>query len=260
MTADTTKDFGPIQGDYAFFETHSDEADRDVEAYLPHVRPLADAGGPVRMLDFGCGAGRFTGMLLDAAAFAPDRLRLALVEPVAAARQQAADALRRFTAHGVESWPAIPGDRAGGFDLVLANHVLYYTPNLSDTLAALVRSLAPAGVFLTACAGRRNELIRFWERGYARLGRPVPHHTGDDVAAELARAGVRYETYDVRYTLAFDDTDENRSKVLRFLFGDAFPELPRAEGLAYFHPFAADGRVTVAMLPEHFVVRRESLV
>jgi trans-aconitate 2-methyltransferase len=253
--ADTSKDFAPIQADYAFFEDHATEAAADVAGYAPHVRPLAAAGGPVRVLDFGCGSGRFSARFLTAAGFGRDQLHLTLVEPVADYRPRAVAAVSAFTAHPVAAWPALPDVPAPGFDLILANHCLYYVPDLDAALAGLLGRLAAGGVLLAACAGGRNVLVQFWQRGYARLGEPVPSYTGDDLAAALTRRSARFTTHDVWYELAFADTEENRAKIIRFLFGKDAPRLPRAEALGYFDPFAAGGRVRLRVVHEQFVVR-----
>jgi hypothetical protein len=54
------KDFGPIADDYAFFGRHATEAKEDALAHAKRLREVVPTDGMVRMLDFGCGSGKFT--------------------------------------------------------------------------------------------------------------------------------------------------------------------------------------------------------
>ena len=82
--------------------------------------------------------------------------QLSLVEPVEIYRQQAAERVRQFSAQPVRVWPAMPSDLHGCFDLVLANHCLYYVADLETTVSALLRGLSSPGLFLCALAGQEN--------------------------------------------------------------------------------------------------------
>src|SRR5262249_31112409 len=99
MGDNPSKDFGPIADDYAFFETHATEAEEDSVAYVERLQGIVPAAGPIRVLDFGCGSGKFTARFIQRASWPPDRLRLTLVEPVEEARSQAVAALTGYTAH-----------------------------------------------------------------------------------------------------------------------------------------------------------------
>lgn len=255
MTA-TTKDFDPIQTDYEFFMHHSGEAEADLNAYLPRVARLAAGNQAMRMLDFGCGSGEFTARFLDAARFEPARLHLTLVEPVASYHPQAQPLLQPFSDHPVVIGPQLPAGAAGCFDLAIANHVLYYVPDLEATLSAIIDALAVPGLFLTAIADRRNVLIQIWLRAFAILGIPLPHHTAEDVIAVLDRLKQPYSTSEVRYTLRFPDSEENRLKILRFLLAEYLPKLPRETMLGLFDPFARSGDVEIETGQLHIGVER----
>lgn len=253
----TSKDFGPIAADYAFFEEHATEAAADRAAYLAHLRPRAERGGPVRLLDFGCGPGTFTAQLLDEAAFDLDTLRLALVEPVDSYRREAVERLRGFSSHPVAAWPALPPGATGGFDLALSNHAFYYVPDLDASLGAVLVSLARPGLFVASMAGRDNALIQVWVRAFAMLGKPVPYHVAEDFEAALVRLGATFARRPLSYELAFADEEENRTRVLRFLLGDHLAALPRREVLDFFNPYVENGRVVVRTGHLQFAVRRD---
>ena len=257
MAKNAEKDFGPIAEDYAFFEQHATEAREDVRAYLEEIGPLFPAPGLVRMLDFGCGSGTFTTRFLDAAGWPPDRLRLTLVEPVEAARRQAASRLARYAAEPVTQSATLPVGPANRFELILSNHVLYYVPDLPGELTKLIDSLAPTGVFATAIAGRTNALIAFWLTGFRLLGREVPYNTSEDVEAALCNLGADYEKQQVAYELKFPDTEENRLRIIRFLLADHLSQMPRQPLLELFDPHSRAGEILVRTASDHYTVRSQ---
>jgi SAM-dependent methyltransferase len=242
---DPSKDFTPIQGDYDFFAEHSTEARADLDGYAARLRSFELPAGSIRMLDFGCGPGSFTARFLDRVGLMRDRLDLALVEPSAPYRCQAVERLLALTDRPIRAWDALPTDSAVRFDLILSNHVLYYVPDLETTLDRILSALDPQGLFVTAIAGRDNALVDFWFRGFPLIGRPAPYQTAEDVEAALTRLGRTFERREVRYELSFQDTDEDRLKILRFLFGEHLAAMPLAELLAFFAPFVSADQVEI---------------
>lgn len=255
MSKNPAKDFGPIAADYAFFETHATEPENDARAYAEHLAGILPAEGPIRLLDFGCGSGSFSLRFLQQTGWPADRLRLTLVEPVEAARQQAIVRLREKTVHPIIDAATLPDGVAGSFDVVLANHSLYYVPALPGLTTRLLAALAPAGVFVTAIAGRTNALVAFWIAGFGALGREVPHHTSEDVEAALQASGAAYDKQVVPYELTFPDTEENRMHILRFLLGDNLAQMPLQQLLSMFDQHAHAGRIEMRTGCDHFTVR-----
>jgi SAM-dependent methyltransferase len=257
MGKDPAKDFGPIADDYAFFETHATEAAEDSRAYVERLAGVVPAEGPVHMLDFGCGSGAFTLRFLRDVGWPSSRLRLTLVEPVDAARRQACARLAASSGQPVVDWQALPSGTTDRFDVVLANHVLYYVPDLPAHLAGLIDAMTPEGVFLTAIASRTNVLIQFWITGFHLLGREVPYNTSEDVEASLRRSGAVYQKRDVPYRLAFPDTKANRLRILRFLLAEHLAQMPNRPLLDLFDPYASSGRIRIETASEHFAICRQ---
>jgi SAM-dependent methyltransferase len=256
MSEQAQKDFGPIAGDYSFFEQHASEADADARAYAARLTDLSSGGGAIRMLDFGCGSGTFTERLLRLAGWPADRLRLTLVEPVEAVRREAVERMAPISAAPIVDSATLPADTAGGFDLVLANHVLYYVDDVRRSVAALVDLVAPGGMMATAIAGRANALIEIWIAAFGMIGREVPYHTSEDVEAALVELGVAYEKESAPYELVFADSEENRMRIIRFLLAEHLHEMPVAALLAMFDRYSRGGEVRISTASDHYTVRR----
>ena len=256
MSNPSSKHFGPIRDDYAFFLQHSTEVEADLRAYAPHLQGLTMGDAPIRMLDFGCGDGGFTAEFLVRSGWPLERLWLALVEPDIAYRQQAADRLQAFTSHPVPAWPVLPPHLNACFELILANHVLYYVPDLKGTLSAILYALATPGLFMTAMAGRANTLAQLCRRCFDVLGKPFPFWTSEDFEAALAGLGEAYCAEEVHYELAFPDAEENRLRMGRFLMGNDYDAVPRQVMLEGFDAYSKAGQIVVQVEHKHFSVRR----
>lgn len=251
------KDFGPIANDYAFFMAHATEAEIDAAASVRALGGFLAGRTSVRLLDFGCGTGDFTRRLLAALAWPPEVLALTLIEPVEPQRTLAVQRLAEFGRRplvGLAELPNPAGTGSQAFDVIIANHVLYYVDDLESTLDRMLESLAPRGRMLLAIAGWDNVLLKLWRTGFALLDRPVPYHVAEDVSAVLQRRDVTIRTTPTHYVLKFPDTAENRLKILRFLFGEHLVEIGPSRLLGEFDPFVRAGQVEIHTLSEHFTV------
>jgi len=255
MSKNPTKDFGPIADDYAFFETHATEAEQDARAYAERLAGIVASEGTIRFLDFGCGSGSFTARLLEQARWPRGRLRLMLVDPAESARRQAVARLSGYSDRPAVDSATLPGGTTGGFEIVLANHVLYYVPELQRQLAGLIDALSPSGVFVTAIAARTNALIEFWIAAFRLLGQEIPYNTSEDVEAELQQSGAAYEKRKVPYELAFPDTKENRMRIIRFLLAEHLAAMPHRPLLDLFDQYALSGWIKVRTASDHFTIR-----
>ena len=259
MSENPAKDFGAIADDYSFFERHATEAQEDVRAYAEELRGLLPAAGVVRMLDFGCGSGTFTARFLDELGWPPERVALTLVEPVDSARRQAVERLASRSWRPIVDSATLPAEGSGPFDLILANHVFYYVPNLRAELTKLVGSLAAGGTFVTAIAGRSNALIQFWIAAFAELGKDVPYHVAEDLERALQELGANYAKRSVAYELAFEDSEANRMRILRFLLADYLPLLSREFLLGLFDRHSHSGRVVIETASNHILLRSSAV-
>ena len=259
MTDSAAKDFGAIEADYDFFMATTDEAERGLDALRPYVEQVGKGIGPIRMLDFGCGGGDFSTAFLEQANWSPDRLSLSLVDPVDSQRTHAAELLQRFTGSPINHWPALPDEGVEPFDLILTNHVLYYVPELQETLQQLTAALAPDGLLLIAMAGRTNNLIRFWNYAFDAMGKVIPYHLSEDLEETLAKLGISYEREVIEYGMRFPDTRENRMKILRFALADHLNDIPLQPLLDLFGEWVKGDQIDTRTVFMHYIIRGSDL-
>jgi len=249
-----SKDFGPIESDYAFFMAHATEAASDSTAYQAQLAGMAADRVRIDLLDFGCGTGDFTERLLHDLAWSAESLRLTLIEPVLSQREQAARRLTVFTSHPIATAGSLAEVSERRFDVILANHVLYYVDDLQTTLAQMTQLLAAEGKLLLALAGWENPLMQLWQTGFGLLHKPVPYFAAEDVSWELTGLGVPFQQAPVRYQLRFPDSSENRLKILRFLFGDHLQTISAEKLLPVFDRHSQAGEIVIETHSEQFVV------
>lgn len=249
-----TKDFGAIETDYAFFMSHATEAKSDVEEYVRQLNGFAEGRSLIHVLDFGCGTGEFSRQLLETLAWPKSSLFLTLFEPVDHQQELAARRLSRFSEHAIASLGEASFDQRPIFDVIVSNHVLYYAESLSQTIDQLLERLHTKGKMLLAMAGHENALIKLWKVGFDLLDQPIPFYVAEDVTAILADHDVRVSTSPSHYKLRFPDTEENRWKILRFLFGDYLRQIPREALLKEFDQYVQDDHIEINTYSEHFTV------
>lgn len=249
-----TKDFAPIESDYAFFMQHATEAEHDLKQYVAELDGFPQGRAAVRLLDFGCGTGEFSEQLLAALDWPPETVHLTLVEPVEHQRKAAIERLSRFSRAAIDQASRLALLHEPRFDLIVANHVLYYVEDLQQTLQTFCAALQPGGRMQLVIAGWDNVLLQLWQVGFELLGRPVPYYAAEDVAAVLSASGIPTRRTPVAYQLKFPDSAENRLKILRFLFGEHLPHLPTPQMLREFDRYAVADQIVIHTASDHFVV------
>ncbi len=80
-----------------------------------------------------------------------------------------------------------------------------------------------------------------------------------DLAEILARVGATYDLTDVHYRLTFPDVEENRLRILRFLLGNYFLQIPRPAMLSLFDAFSDGRMVMMELVHVHFTIDRNAL-
>jgi SAM-dependent methyltransferase len=250
MPEPTLKSFAPLHDDYAFFERHVSESEATLAAWLPLVQNRWSAP---KALDFGAGSGSFTSKFLERAAFGP-RLQLTLVEPDDGFRSQAQRALAGFCDTPIRVWPLLDRDLGPSFDLIFSHHVLYYVPNLEQTLARLCAALRPDGRMLLVQGGDGNGMNQLVFAAFAKLGAQSPYNYSESTHTLLRDLGVPLRVQAISSVLDFPDSREGRLRILRFLLGEHLARLSQEEALALFDHFRHGDRIRIESRDELFVV------
>jgi SAM-dependent methyltransferase len=173
--------------------------------------PLTSAA---RILDAGCGWGRFTWSLVDDYSIAAERIVCADLSAgmLGSARAEAGARGRvpGFCAADVGGLPFGPA----AFDGALANHMLYHLPDIGAGVRELARVLRPGGWLLatTNSDSVRVLLIELHQQALERLGVPfVPEGPSpfslENGGSYLGAAFRRVERYDFATDHHFADPD-----------------------------------------------------
>jgi SAM-dependent methyltransferase len=159
------------------------------------IRTWIDGQGgrvaPLRLLDAGCGDGNNLAAL---------RTIVAKLERAATIVGVDYNTLRLARARDRAQVPALKADLsrlpfpAGGFDIILCNHVIEHIPDDVAVLRELARVLAPSGLLLVGVPNEgcfiaqvRNHVF---QRGILRTTDHVHFHTAESLLRRLATAGL----------------------------------------------------------------------
>lgn len=149
-----------------------------------------------RVLDMGCGTGRLAVELLDrigASSYLCADLSPAMLKR---ASHKLAYAIPhpRFAAMDA-SLPALKP----GFDLIVSNMALHWTPDLGGSIAALWGLLAPGGVLAAAIPGR--ETFGAWRQAHESLGLSCGLQDFPDASAFASLFPVKPALHEERHVL-----------------------------------------------------------
>ena len=250
-TADV--DFGRIRNDYEFFLSHSTETAAQLKALKPQMTWLAERGVPARILDFGCGTGLFTEGLLKSSPPEARDLKIWLVEPVAEHLAEAAVRLSTLAGDVIPSGADLEDVDQQHFDLILANHSLYYVPDPDQAIVSLAGLMGPGYRLVAALLDRENAMAKIWQAGFAAMRKPFPFALAEDIERLLLAQGLEVAPERVSYSISFRDGAETRLRILRFLFAAHLDGLPRDEALSLFDAHAHDGRIEIETSYPHLV-------
>lgn len=181
---------------------------------------------------------------------------MTIVEPDEGFRRAALQRLQPYSAHPITEWPLLDRDLGPSFDLIFSHHVLYYVPNLTQTLRRLHGALRPGGRLLVVQGGRGNGMNLIVFAAFRQLGLPSPYHYSENSLACFESLGIPVEVQQVHSLLDFPDSADNRRRILGFLLGEHLQKLPEEAVLPLFEPFARRGRIVIESSDELFVVSR----
>ena len=255
MNEEPKVDYSDVQEDFEFFLDHTNETEAQIAAMKPHLSCLLERRSLARMLDFGCGNGDFASRLLRALDPQPTDLDVFLLEPVADLLQQAATGLSQISERIEESVPDLQSLEGKGFDLILANHSLYYVSKTGTEVCELVRRLAPAGIMIAALQHRENALAQIWLKTCQLTGEEFPFLFADNIEVVLGSHDIPYDREMISYKIEFPDSADARYRILHFLFGPYLSRIPKQQALALFDPYRHSDKIRIETEYPHLIMR-----
>jgi SAM-dependent methyltransferase len=181
---------------------------------------------------------------------------LVLLEPVGAQLREAERRLAPLASRVVAAGPDIEGTTTDRFDLIIANHSLYYVAEPAATAAGLPQRLAPGGRVIAALLDHGNALAGIWKAGYAAANMRFPFMLAEQLEAILDRLGCALERKAISYEIAFPDREDAKRRILRFLLGADLEHLSTTQVNALFEPYRHGEMVRIATTYPHLVAER----
>lgn len=174
--------------------TYDAHAEVQRELALRLLRELADGSGPKRILEIGCGTGRFTALLAE-------RYPEARITALDFAEGMALLARKRLEGKGNVSVLCEDGEQflsgcPGTFDLICANSTLQWFDDLGAALVRIGRLLSDKGCFVGVLFGPQTftELAQGLSQVFGQEVRLPPHgfSSGGDLASMLGEIFPRF--------------------------------------------------------------------
>ena len=253
MNKTMSKDFSKLHDQYSFFQTNSTEATEDIVAHMPYFQRIASKNLFTRVLDFGCGDGRFIADLLSKINLHRERFFIYLLDPDAKYLERAKKNISNYTNNRILQFHGEEMLYENFYEIILANHSLYYVKSIEATMLELCSILAEDGTLLASMAGKKNALEKYTIDIYKKMNWEYPFWVSDDLLSVLRKHKLNFELKSVIYKLSFHDTVNNRLSLAKFLIGDRYSEISEAFLLDPFDEFSVNGRVSMELSHEHIV-------
>lgn len=214
------KDFEAILSDYEFFCAHSNEKKANLEILSRFIKERS-WGKKVRILDFGCGPGDFLFDLVELSMDSKQALEINLVEPSSVYRKKAKKVFLKRRNVEINDWKEFDSTRKGRYDLIIANHVLYYVKDKAKLLESFSRAAHSETLILVTLSGARNGLNALTRYANELAGIELPYRTFEEFEGYLRSEKINHDQHPMNAELRFVDTAENRAKIVRFVLGQS---------------------------------------
>ena len=217
------------------------------------ARLQAQADDPVRVLDIGCGRGRWLKVLhrhWPALASARDDLEYSAIDPSAAALAQAREQSQAWARWGqgwsqkIEDIEDLP---LAHYDIAWSLHSLYCVAraDLAKVLSRIAQSLKPEGLAVIALPDRQS----FYITAAERLADQDRFTCAEDVCEVLTQLGLAFEVRQLDYeeVISANDDQALRTYVWQESIGNSYStesgadELPALPGDAWFESHRRQG-------------------
>lgn len=247
--------FDPIAAEYAFFEEHSSEAQETIKVLAPYLNNYFSTTSEIRLLDVGAGTGTFTAKLLESLDLRNKEFHITLVEPGVKSRQLAVARLQKYSSKKIEQYDVLQRVPEMNFNLILANHSLYFVDDLKATLTDLLKRVRTGGLMAAAMAGKNNPLIDIWELGYSLDGSAMPYSISNDLQELLKDSTCKFEKVVVDYLIEFQDTSNGRQSILRFLLKEEIVTRSESRLIEFFDTYKLQGSIVMPTRFDLYLIR-----
>jgi hypothetical protein len=216
----TRQNFSEIIKDSHFFEDHSDETLQLLVKYQRIIEDVEEQKPITRLLNFGCGDGRFLKNLIKSKCFQRfENMGLTLVETDIQFQAQALQNLGHLFNSRLQWLDKDLNGITKSYQLILANQALFYVDDLKATTLRLIDSLEYGGRLVLTLSRFDHPLTRLVESLAQYQGMSSPLHSSVQLFKLLYQYGFYYETYDVPSVLRFQNSESNRRKIVHYALG-----------------------------------------
>lgn len=238
------KEFSDILSDYDFFKTNCNEDENMLSIFVREIMSFVELNSfkftnenGLKLLDFGSGDGKFLESLIKNKVI-PNifNSEFSLVEPDAIYRLEALKRLGHYTRS-----PIVMLDKnlslmshLHKFDLILANHVLYYVDDFKSTMDAFFECKSSNGKLIISMSEKRHALCHLLQE-FCNLNEvEYPYYVASDLLNYLDKNSIQYKSKHVLSELRFKNSVENLDKIVRFILSNKYAHLKSESILKQF--------------------------
>lgn len=255
MQSTPKKVFSDILESYQFFERHSTEAEKILAICRNLVQGWNSKKQIKSVLDFGCGSGKFMESLLLQGTLPYQSLNLNLAEPDPVYKGEALNRLQPYLNNPISFVGHDLTDVSAKYDLIIANHVLYYVDDLRKIITKLKGTLAPGGHLMITISDARNPLTHLLLRHFELRNLECPYYTFRCVDQKLRELGLSYIPMEARSELRFNNTIENRDKIISFILGSHRQLKHRSMVEEFFERYSEGTQIRIPLVDQIMIIK-----
>lgn len=235
------KDFGKIENEYDFFVRNCDEQINNLRDLRDILNGLTDKDN-ISILDYGGGDGDFLSKLINKSASYNE---IIMLEPCSNYKKCAINNLNPHKVSFVKRLKDVPTNLK--FDLIIANHVLYYVNDLSKTIFSLTKLLNTDGKLVINLANKNNETAAMTHFFFSKINKPNPFYFFEDVECYCSNRNIKQISKISNSTLKFEISDNNIISIAKFIFGDYYKQFKEHELIEYMKRFKDGGFIKIKL-------------
>lgn len=209
------KNFFEIITESQYFEEKSDEVRQLQLKYKNLIQDIDEQKSIKKVLDYGCGDGRFLQSLIINKSFSQLKaIELTLVEPNLNFKTMASDRLSPYFEKKILWIDSNLKEINSGYNVIFANHLLQHVDQLKMKMAKLMQSLDYGGRLILTLSRFDHPLSNLVEVLAQHKGVALPSNSAMKLFHVLYEYGFYYDTIDVHSVLRLPNSEESKNKIL----------------------------------------------